>query len=41
MDTNGEIIPVHTMKVYGTEEIQHHTNLMLVSAGGELSDLCP
>jgi hypothetical protein len=35
MDTNGEIIPVHITKVYGTEEIQHHAILMLVSAGGE------
>jgi hypothetical protein len=24
MDTNGEVIPVHTAKVYGREEIQHH-----------------
>jgi hypothetical protein len=35
MDTNGEIIPVHSTKVYGKEEIQHSAVLKLVSAGGE------
>jgi len=35
MATNGEIIPVHTTRVYGKEAIQHHAVLMLVIAGGE------
>jgi len=35
MDINGEIIPVHTTKIYGTEEIQHHAVLVLASASGE------